>query len=151
MLLFEEVQKLNQKNTERSEACYNLAKDFQKSEDRLLTLKHNHIVDEAQTPSPEQEKYREEKKEEPIEAKKEENKETEPKLVEVQNETQQLVEEESKEMPPVTTDQEIKDTEEQTPIEDPLESDITDTQTPYPPDSSLQRCVFPSQTISNLF
>ncbi|XP_065133003.1 uncharacterized protein mylk4a isoform X4 [Paramisgurnus dabryanus] len=116
-------------------------KCFQKSEDRLLVLKQDHIVDEAQTPSSEQEKCCEEKQE--AKPKKEGNKETEQKLVEVQNETQQIVEEEGTEMPSATTDtvlkdQEMKDTEDQRPVEDPLESDITDTQTLYPPESSLQ-------------
>nr|XP_055057107.1 myosin light chain kinase 3 isoform X1 [Misgurnus anguillicaudatus] len=145
VLMFEEVQKLNQENTEHSEACYFLATGFRKSEDRLLILKQDHIVDEPQTPSSQQEKCCEEKQE--AKPKKEGNKETEQKLVEVQNETQQLVEEDGTKMPLATTDtvlkdQEMKDTEDQRPVEDPLESDITDTQTLYPPESSLQSSEF---------
>lgn len=148
-LLFEEVQKLNQENAERSEASHHPEAVLQKSEEGVLTpMQQDHILDEDKTPTTEQEMFLEEENVETMEPNGEEKKETEPTLVEVQEEAQQLVEDE---MSPKTTDmlkeQEVIDIEDQTSVEVHLESEITDTQPPFPHEDTLQRYMFyPSQT-----
>ncbi|XP_056599678.1 myosin light chain kinase 3 [Triplophysa dalaica] len=142
-LLFEEVQKLNQENAERSKASHHPEAVVQKSEEGVLTpMQQDHILDEDKTPPTEQEIYLEEENVETMEPNEEEKKETEPTLVEVQDEAQQLVEDE---MSPKTTDmlkeQEVKDIEDLTAVEVLLESEITDTQPPFPHEDTLQSCL----------
>lgn len=149
-LLFEEVQKLNQENSERSEASHHLEAAVQKSEDGLLTtMQQDHIPEDSKTPPPEREKYLQEENVETMEQKEEEKKETEPTLVEVQDEAKQSEDEMSPKTTDMLKDQEVKDAEDQTAVEVPLESDITETQPPFPPENSLQRYMYmfyPSQT-----
>lgn len=138
-LLLEEVQKLNQENAERSEASRHQENGTHKSEDGSVTpILQDLILEEAKMLEPEQEQISKEETEVTLELKEDEMKDTEPKIEEIQGETQKLAEEETKEMPLKATDilkdQEDMGTGDQTTTEGPSESDIT-----TPTETSAQR------------
>ncbi|XP_048018271.1 myosin light chain kinase 3 isoform X1 [Megalobrama amblycephala] len=129
-LLLKEVQKLNQENAERSEASQYQENGMHKSEDGSVTpILQDIILEEANMLESGQEKNSKEETEVTLELKEDEMKDTEPKIEEIQGETQKLAEEETKEMPLKATeilkDQEDEGTEDQTTTEGPSESDIT--------------------------
>ncbi|XP_067308305.1 myosin light chain kinase 2, skeletal/cardiac muscle isoform X2 [Pseudorasbora parva] len=146
-LLLEEVQKLNQENAEHSKASQNQENDIQKSEDVSdAPILQDLILEESKILQPEEEENSKEEvtlelKEVTLELKQDEMKDTEPKIEEIQGETQQLAEEEPKEMPLKVTDilkdQEEEGTEDQATTEGPSVLDITDTE-PTPTENSSQ-------------
>ncbi|KAK7162445.1 hypothetical protein R3I93_006676 [Phoxinus phoxinus] len=141
-LLLEEVRKLNQENIDRSEASQhqeNCEAHVKKSEDGSNTpILQELILEEAKMLEPEQENNSKEEKEVTPEVtlKEDEIIDTEPKIEEIQVETQQLAEEETKDMPVKATDilkdQEEEGTEDKTSTEVLSEPDITDTEPPTP-------------------